>query len=252
MLAVCILTLGNSSAPSSECVSGVSDSYNNALIIKCVSAPINTSVMRLPMIGFDVSLRGYIGNPQVSSFIIDVKSGFINKTWCLSRYARPLVCFFTGLVPGSHYTIRAVACSSQHLGYSDTTKIATWTKPSCKAITSFIAYGFIKRDISCLGLQSALILSINNRRACSFPFICRGQNWTTRRKSSYTSLRSRYEKMVLLTLTDHSVFIFTKMRWYAFNALIFLPRHVKRNGGVGGLCLSAWRKTFVGDEQTHE
>ncbi len=91
----------------------VSVFLNNALTSKYVLAPVNTFVMRLPMTGFDISLSGCIGNPQVSSFIVDVKSGFINKASSLSRYARPLVCFFTGLMAGSRYTLRAFACSSE-------------------------------------------------------------------------------------------------------------------------------------------
>ncbi len=103
-----------------------------------ILAPSNVVVTSLSTTGFDVSLSAYTGDPHVSSFIVNVKGIFINKTCSLSRQTSPLACHFTGLASGSQYTIRARACFPEQLVCSEPSKHTTWTVPTGKFITSFL------------------------------------------------------------------------------------------------------------------
>ncbi len=97
---------------------------------------MNASSMNPSMTAFDVSLSAYTGNPQVSSFILHMKGGLINKTCSLSRHSSPLTCHFTDLMSGYQYTIRAIACLPEPFGCSETAKLTAWTIPSRKCFTT--------------------------------------------------------------------------------------------------------------------
>ncbi len=80
-------------------------------------------------------MTNYAGNPHVSDFTINVKGGLINKTCTLQRTASHLKCPFTGLLSGSKYTVRAVACNTNQGVCSKTSKLTTWTIPQGMVFT---------------------------------------------------------------------------------------------------------------------
>ncbi len=96
------------------------------------AAPGFAPIRKVLTDSFEVELANYVGNPLVSTFLVYVKGGLINRTCILQRTARPLKCPFADLLSGSQYTVRAVACISSVEICSKTTTLTTWTIPQGK------------------------------------------------------------------------------------------------------------------------
>ncbi len=92
--------------------------------------PTNASIEDITMSSFTVNLGGYIGSPDVNSFIVHAKGGADNKTCKLTKKTGSVTCPTVGLSPGTKYNVNVTACLPWAFGCSDVVKMVTWTVPS--------------------------------------------------------------------------------------------------------------------------